>query len=115
MDSWNRGYKPGGGNIKIYNKGIKFEGEEEPIVETYDQSFTRYQGSVQIHTDAEPPEESTVEVITRPFEVERTSRTVTVTREMKKPPTPPPPPPPPPPPEPVRQISFVYILFQYLF
>lgn len=44
---------------------------------------------MQIRTDIDEPEEETVEVITRPFELEQVSRTVTVTREPKKPPTPP--------------------------
>ena len=89
IDTWNRGYRPGGGNVKIYNKGVKFEDEEEPIIETYDRTYTKHQGVVQIRTDAESPEESTVEVVTRPFEIEQVSRVVTVTREPKKPPTPP--------------------------
>ena len=93
IDSWNRGYRPGGGNLKIYNKGLKFEHEDEPIVETYDRTYTKHQGVVQITTDVEAPEETTVEVITRPFEIEQTSRTVTVTHEKKKTPTSPPPPP----------------------
>ena len=96
IDSWNRGYQPGGGNLKIYNKGLKFEGEEEPTIETYDRTYTKHQGVVQIRRDTDTPEadETTIEVITRPFEIEQTSQTVSVTREMKKLPTPPPPTPP---------------------
>jgi hypothetical protein len=105
VDSWNRGYRPGGGDVKIYNKGLQFEYQEEPSIETYDRSFTKYQGVVRIDTEIDAPEETTVEVITRPFEVERVSRSVTVKREMKKPPTPPP--------EPVRAILFIYIIFLY--
>ena len=92
IDSWNRGYQPGGGNLKIYNKGVKFEGEEqeEPTVETWDETRTKYRGVITIQTEPEEVEETTVEVFERPFEVERTSRTVHVTREMKKLPTPPP-------------------------
>jgi hypothetical protein len=90
IDSRNYGYKPAGGNLKIYNKGLKFEDNEEPIVETYDRSFTKHQGVVQVHTDIDSPEEATLEVTTRPFEIEQVSRVVTVTREMKKLPTPPP-------------------------
>lgn len=89
IDTWNRGYKPGGGNLKIYNKGVTFEDREEPVIETWDETHTIHQGAIQVHIEPEEPEESTVEVITRPFEVERVSRTVHVTREMKKPPTPP--------------------------
>ena len=88
IDTWNRGYKPGGGNLKIYNKGLKFEDIEEPIIETWDETHTKHQGIIQIQTEVEEPEETTVEVITRPFEIERVSRTVQVTREMKKPVTP---------------------------
>ena len=96
IDTWNRGYKPGGGNLKIYNKGVRFqhETEEEPTMETWDETRTKYRGVITVQTEPEEPEEATVEVIERPFEVERVSRTVQVTREMKKPPTPPPTPPP---------------------
>ena len=78
--------------MKIYDKGLKFEGEEEPIIETYDRTYTKHQGVIQIRTETDTPEaeETTVEVITRPFEIEQTSRIVSVTREMKKLPTPPP-------------------------
>jgi hypothetical protein len=89
VDTWNRGYKPGGGNLKIYNKGLKFEDQEKPVVETWDETHTIHQGVIQVHTEPEEPEETTVEVVTRPFEIERVSRTVHVTREMKKLPTPP--------------------------
>lgn len=95
IDTWNRGYKPGGGNLKIYNKGVRFkhEDKEEPEVETWDETRTKYRGVITVQTEPEEPEEATVEVIERPFEVERISRTVQVSRERKKPPTPPPPPP----------------------
>jgi hypothetical protein len=98
IDTWNRGYKPGGGNLKIFNEGLKFEDKEEPIIETYDRTYTKHQGVVQIQTDIDAPEETTIEVTTRPFEVEQTSRTVTVTREMKKPPTP----------EPIQVINLIH-------
>lgn len=79
---------------------MQFEGEqEEPIIETYDRTYTKHQGVIQIRTETDTPEadEATVEVITRPFEIEQTSRIVSVTREMKKLPTPPP--------EPITVIS----------
>ena len=79
IQSWNHGYKPAGGNLKIYNKGLQFEDRERTIVE---QEVTR------IEPEQKEIEEVEIEVTTRPFEVERVSRTVKVTREMKKPRTP---------------------------
>lgn len=71
---------------------MKFAEDEEPIIETYDRTFTRHRGVVQVRTDInkneDEDEEETVEVITRPFEIEQTSKTVSVTREMKIQPTP---------------------------
>ena len=92
VNSWNRGYRPGGGNLKIYNKGLKFEDGDEPMMEVWEEDVTRYQGNVQIETEPKEQaevDEMTVEVITRPFEIEQVSRTVQVTREPKKPQTPP--------------------------
>ena len=103
-DSWNREYTPGGGNVKIYNKNLKFQDKRKPFIEAYDTPYTKHQDTIRVHTDIDANEESTIEVITRPFEIEQTSRSITVTREMKKLPTPPSPLPPSPPlpPEPSK-------------
>ncbi|CAF5199595.1 unnamed protein product, partial [Rotaria magnacalcarata] len=89
VDSWNRGYRRKGGDLKIFDEGLKFKDNEEPIIETYDRNYTKHQGVVQVRTniDQSEEEEATIEVFTRPFEIEQASQTVSVTREIQKLPT----------------------------
>lgn len=60
--------------MKIFDKSVKFGNEEIPFVDNWEQTKSKVE---------EPAEETTIEVTTRPFEVDRISRTVQITREPK--------------------------------